>query len=87
MSQPHEVREPKKIVFLVMDGRVRYDIYEASCMEAIDEYVNYERVWKYFLKEYSEYDYCLVPWVAEGNKLIHYPEMGIIDSLEDLANL
>jgi hypothetical protein len=87
MSQPHEVREPSKIVFLVMDGRARYDVDEAECIEVIDEYVNYERVWKAFVKDYSGYDYCLVPFLADGNTLTHPKEMGIIDSQEDLANL
>ncbi|NCC40915.1 MAG: hypothetical protein EOM21_16000 [Gammaproteobacteria bacterium] len=86
MSENH-LTTTKTIVFVVMDGRARTDPERASVVEAIDEYVNYERVFKYFKKEYAGYDYCLVPYIAEGNRLNPHPDVGVIDSLKDLINL
>ena len=88
MSNPHIVPENKQpIVFLVMDSRARTNIDDASCIECIDEYINYERVWKQFKKEYKGYDYCLVPFIAEGNKLVKHPKISMIESLNDLSLL
>ena len=61
MSEPHEVSEPANIHFLVMDSRIDFDIASAEILETIGtDYVNYERVWARFLKDWSERDARLV---------------------------
>ena len=85
MSEPHKVSEPKKYGFLVMDGRARLDMDRATVIDFMEEEANYERVWYEFIREYADYDYCLV--VAEITGINTLKLLRVIDSLKDLEEL
>ena len=83
MSEPHVVSEPSNYVYIVKDGRARYDLSKALVLEVLDE-LNAERALNKYLREYRNpgIDSVLVRYVANGNSL-HSPK--IIDSWEDLV--
>lgn len=85
MREPHEVSKPSLYIFLVMDGRARYDFKKATIIEVIDEYINYERVWNDFVKEYKDYDYCLVSAKVTNKK--DFTIFSVINSKKDLELL
>lgn len=85
MSEPHKVVNGPQYVFVVMDGRARFDIDRASVIEMMEPEANYERVWNKFVREYEGYDYCLV--AAKMTGPLNLQIFRVIESLEDLSNL